>query len=727
MPPKISIIIANWNNFEDTAECLESVGRIDYPDKDVIVIDNGSSDSSCRQSIKHFPQVTVLQNSLNLGLAAANNAGIRRALSNRAEFGLLLNNDTEVEPSILKNFVQAAARHPGAGIFGAKIYYDQDRNRIWSAIPRWDPQTAQFSHEGMDRLDDGKSYTDEVPLAYANGCALFFRMGVVERIGYFDERFFVYYEEIDWCFRARKAGYEIVFVPSAVLWHKVSRSHFGKKSLVVEYLEGRNQFLWAQKNLAAQERKKFARNAQRWLLPSLSFDPSPVLKRMYWDALFLLSPIGQARLRGLVDYYLGRFGACPEDIRRAAQRQGAKSKKRILFLIRNFEFPVNCGWKIRTWNFIQALCGKFDVFLVNIYSQSRAEPFLPPAGIFRRVWNIPQDLSRRRLPLFWRIWLFLIGIPWEMSHTDAFVKNTLAAILKRGDWDMIFTRYLDTANFAFESCPGLRGKMIIDLDDLETRKNLRQITREGFRSTYDLIRKHLNILAYERYHRRHLRRVAACLVCSSDDQQFIKHKRWCRNIHVIPNAISIAHGPLPAPQDRRTVLFVGMLDYTPNVDGLKWFIREVWPKILQHDGDIQFIIVGKGRKSTLIPLEDAPRIQIRSNVPEVYSYYAQAAVAVVPIWIAGGTRIKILEAALLGRPVVSTTIGAEGLGLRHMEHALIADSPQDMADAVISILRNPDLARKLAEAGYNFVKNNFDPDRIFEKIRNVFQEGETRA
>lgn len=346
MGPPIAVILVSWNNFEDTAECLESLGRVDYPDVRIVVVDNASTDGTAARLRARFPGVSVLENNANLGLAAGNNAGVRHALAAGAEYGLILNNDTVVDPQILRAFLAAAAARPDAAFFGAKICrYDEPR-RIWWARTRWDPAQGLFVHEGAGELDDGVSFEEPAEIAYANGCALFFRMATAREIGLMDERFFVYFEEIEWCSRARRAGHRVLFVPQARLLHKVARSNAGADSPIVVYFVTRNQLLWSRLHLAGKERRVFRRRLYANFFGETRHGRGrPLGTRLRADFTWLAGPRGRAYLRGIADFARGRYGDCPPAIRCAAEREAARSRElaardplRGMFCSRPFEW-----------------------------------------------------------------------------------------------------------------------------------------------------------------------------------------------------------------------------------------------------------------------------------------------------------------------------------------------------------------------------------------------------
>lgn len=303
---KVFIIILNWNGGKDTVECLRSVDKIDYPKFEIVVVDNGSTDGSVEAIRKRFPHVTLLENGQNLGYAAGNNVGIRHGLANGAGYILLLNNDTVVDPQLLSHLVQAADEHPEAGIYQPKICFFSDPRRIWFGAVRWVPSEGLLVVENQGEIDPGDEGPAR-PTAFACGCALFFRAAVAQDVGLFDPRFFLCWEEIDWCFRAQENGYQCLFVPSAKVYHKVSAS-IGTGSLMRRYFDFRNHLLWAQRNLPAPARHKVHQRSFRLLRKIPRRIVGGLVRGVVrWHYL--------AIVHASIDYLLGRFGDCPRWIR----------------------------------------------------------------------------------------------------------------------------------------------------------------------------------------------------------------------------------------------------------------------------------------------------------------------------------------------------------------------------------------------------------------------------
>ena len=252
MNQKASIIIVNYNGAEDTLECLNSLKKIDYPDYEIILVDNASSDASfvLNEVHKNFPAVKILAMPRNLGFAGGNNAGIKTAIDGVARYVILLNNDTIVAPDFLSQMIKAAESDKSIGIVGAKIYYFAKKNRVWynGGIFSW---TGGGRHI-QDGAVDGNPEDNEIKnTEYITGCALLIKKEAIEKIGLLCEDFFMYYEDIEWSLRAQKAGYKTMVAPAAHIWHKVSRSASKMGTPVIHYYNIRNALILAKMHAPA--------------------------------------------------------------------------------------------------------------------------------------------------------------------------------------------------------------------------------------------------------------------------------------------------------------------------------------------------------------------------------------------------------------------------------------------------------------------------------------------
>ncbi len=215
--PKIIAIVLNWNLPDVTCVCVENLVACDYPNLLVIVVDNGSTDDSVSTIRSRFPGVEMVALPVNRGYAAGNNAGIVRALDAGADWILLVNNDATLAPDAVSQML--AAGGPKIGLIMPRID-EKLSGRLWRAGSR-----VHGLYPLPRRLAE-RDFVDGTPLEidFAVGCVLMIRRDVFEGVGFLDERYFMYYEDLDFSSRVRAAGYRIMVAPKARAWHTVGAS-----------------------------------------------------------------------------------------------------------------------------------------------------------------------------------------------------------------------------------------------------------------------------------------------------------------------------------------------------------------------------------------------------------------------------------------------------------------------------------------------------------------------
>jgi len=296
--PRVGVVVLNWNRRDDTLACLGSLARLDYPAFEVVVVDNGSADGSAQAIRERFPDVLLIENGENLGYAGGNNVGLRYALKRGLDYVLLLNNDTEVAPDLLRLLVGAAEADPAVGVAGPTIYYYDRPEVIWSAGGAIDWRRGRTWMVGLDEEDVGQFGEAPREVAFVTGCALLVGRRVLEQVGLLDERFFAYYEEVEWCVRARRAGFGIVHVPRARVWHKISPGAQADSPLVHYYMT-RNRLLFL---------KLTGAGAGAWMNTLLAEYLRTLLSwslRPRWRGK---TPQRRAMVRAIADAWRGRWG-----------------------------------------------------------------------------------------------------------------------------------------------------------------------------------------------------------------------------------------------------------------------------------------------------------------------------------------------------------------------------------------------------------------------------------
>lgn len=251
--PKVSIILVNYNGFRDTIECLQSLREITYPNHEVIVVDNASTNESVKEIGDFIREGEILiPSEVNGGFSAGNNIGIKYALEHEAEYCLLLNNDTVVEPDFLGKLINGFEFSGKCGLTIGKILYESKRELIWYAGGSLSPKTARTEHWHYREKDEGLPDTVQ-KVTFATGCCMCLSRKTIDTVGLMDESYFLYEEDADYCCRITKAGFDMVYVPQARIYHKVNAST-GSRSHVSQYYSIRNKYWLIRNNMTGTHR-----------------------------------------------------------------------------------------------------------------------------------------------------------------------------------------------------------------------------------------------------------------------------------------------------------------------------------------------------------------------------------------------------------------------------------------------------------------------------------------
>lgn len=299
--PKVFIIVLNWNGWRDTIECLESLQKVDYPNFEVLVVDNGSTDDSVvkiEEFLKSVPdnlKFAIYNLQLNMGFAGGNNAGINYALERGADYAFILNNDTTVAPDFLTKLVEAGESDPKIGVAGPMIYFFNEPGKIWFGGGKISWLKNKGEHLHYQEMDAGQ-LTENFETDYITGCAFLIKKEVIDKIGPMAEDYFLYYEDADWNLRAKKAGYKIMLVPRAKIWHKVSAS---TKELSESYIyyHVRNGLILAKRHGTVLTK------AIVYLLSGYT-----LFKQVIKLAIPSKRVWAKATVKGIMDFYHDRFG-----------------------------------------------------------------------------------------------------------------------------------------------------------------------------------------------------------------------------------------------------------------------------------------------------------------------------------------------------------------------------------------------------------------------------------
>lgn len=279
---RVHIVVLTYNRWNDTRECLASVMASDAKSAQVLVVDNGSTDETLTALPREFPDVYLIRNAANLGYANGNNVGLRYAMENGAEFAVVLNNDVVVAANWLEQLLDAADADSRAALLGPMVYHASEKKVIQSAGGVL-PEDWHSFHRGANETDADRYQTVE-RVDWLTGCTVLARCAALNDLGLLDAAFYMYGEDVDWCVRARKAGYHVLFVPRAHVWHKgVQRDY--TPSPYITYYSARNELQLIRKHHGGGMvlARAFARHARTLL--SWSVHPRWRDRRAHRDAL----------------------------------------------------------------------------------------------------------------------------------------------------------------------------------------------------------------------------------------------------------------------------------------------------------------------------------------------------------------------------------------------------------------------------------------------------------
>ena len=383
-------------------------------------------------------------------------------------------------------------------------------------------------------------------------------------------------------------------------------------------------------------------------------------------------------------------------------------KPRLAFVSPLLLYPTDAGGKIRTNNILRGLKGgAFDVTLVSPATDEqrrRWQPQIDDACDTFIAWE-PQ-----RAPAAWRRALGLLNpLPINvLSDRAAVAVRAVDAALRGSRFDLVV---FDFVHAAVLKPRALAARTVCFTHNVEAEifaRHAAQASNVVMRAIWTS--QHRKMVRFEE---RALLDFDNVIAVSTRDAQYFQDHYHLPRTAVIPTGVDLdffafAESPPAGPPHRPTVIFTGVMDWIANIDGVQYFLADVWPRVLAAIPDARFVVVGRNPSNALIDSARAIQgVTVTGFVDDVRPYVHDADAFVIPLRVGGGTRIKAFEAMSMGCPVVSTPIGIEGLDLAPGEHYLLAEHPADMADALIRLLRDADLRRSLAHRARREVESKF--------------------
>lgn len=366
---------------------------------------------------------------------------------------------------------------------------------------------------------------------------------------------------------------------------------------------------------------------------------------------------------------------------------------KILMLSPWLPYPPNWGFAKRVYHVLEVLGRRHEVTLLSYASDGDGDRIKVLQGMCEAVHTVPApelDTGKRLAQL--ASVLSTQSFQRRIIYSSQ-MQRKLDELANGPPFDII---HIQTSQLACFRCDP-RSVLVLDEHNIEYELYYRMFQTEGSPA-----RRLFNWLEYVKFKREEMaswRASDGCVLTSQRELAMLKALAPSLPTAVVPNAVDTEYfKPSDAPREQDAIVLTGLMKYRPNVDGVLFFVKDIWPRILQKRPNAKFYIVG-GEAPPEVTRLASSNIIVTGAVDDVRPYVHKAAVFAVPLRMGSGTRLKVLEGLAMGKPMVSTSLGCEGIELTDREHLLIADEPHAFADAVLELMTRPDLAQRLADQG----------------------------
>ena len=373
----------------------------------------------------------------------------------------------------------------------------------------------------------------------------------------------------------------------------------------------------------------------------------------------------------------------------------------ILFLSRWYPYPTNNGSKLRVFHLLRALAVQHTVFLLSFREAEEVVATDAPEirALCQEIHTVPWPKYN---PSSGTSIAGLLN-PKPRSVLDSHspeMANKIQELVAKNQFDVIIASQIGSAGYGryFQNVPAL-------FEEIEMGIYHEQLAQAD--SLKSRLRYRLTLAKQKNYLRDVLQYFDTCTVVSEPEQVLVKTAvPGFKNVELIPNCMNLAdYEKVHVAKRPNSLIFTGSFTYHVNHEAMVWYLKEVNSLVQAQVPDVQLSITGDHAN---LPLPPANNVTLTGFVDDIRSWIASSCISLAPIFMGGGTRLKILEAMALRTPVVSTSKGAEGLDVEHGTHLLLADTPQEFAQAVVRLLREPALYRHIAENGFQLIAQKYD-------------------
>jgi len=397
----------------------------------------------------------------------------------------------------------------------------------------------------------------------------------------------------------------------------------------------------------------------------------------------------------------------------------------ILLITNGLPYPPTHGGKVRAWNLLRNIARHHNITLLSLLDTPDDALHVPVLRQYcRRVETVLKKRRRPKPQLLRRLLKTILkGQPPRNGITYySAMEAKIRQVTTEQTFDIIQIEQSSMAPYIEFVQNARKSARIISLYDVGVTqiKRIGQVQANNFQSRFWAALDSFFLLRWEPSYL--AQQFDRCVVVSSIDAAFLRQSNPNLQLTVVPNGVDTTqYNVLSEPTDSKEIVFVGNMRYAPNVDGALFFCKEIFPLIKQQVPNVKLLLVGSTPTAAVQSLT-ADDVVVTGFVESVVPYYQNSIVSVVPLRAGSGTRLKILESMALGRPVISTTLGAEGLAVTHGKNILIADTPADFARQTAQTLNNLTLRQQLIAKGRQLVEQEYDWQRIAQKLLKLYED-----
>jgi GT2 family glycosyltransferase len=720
VPASLSVVIPSWNARDLLEKFLPSVVQAAafHPDNEVIVVDNASDDGTAELLAARFPEVRALRMPTNLGFGGGNNAGVRAA---RNRIVVVLNNDMRVEPEAFQRLLEGFQDDRVFAVSAQIFFLDRARRREETGL------TEGLFVEGFFRFRHAaEELSGLYPTFYAGGGSSAYDRDKFLELGGFDPLYHPFYvEDADLSYNAWKRGWKVLYQPRAVVHHE-HRGTIGRRfsPAAIDAILKKNLVLMVWKNV----------HCWKWLAEHFFFlYVNLVLSALFGGSPTRITPGGYLRAlggwpRALGGRWRARRRAVIPDAEAVLRPQPAYYRDRflpatpaegrplrILFLAPYSLYPPTHGGAVFMYQTVRALAARHQLHVLAFVDrpeelESNRELERHAASVECVLRNFP---PRRDL---------LGLLPYSVRcFIDPEFQRRVQRLIWERDIDLVQVEYTQLGQFA----GGWRQTPTVLFEhDIYFQSVWRAIRRSG--SVGEFAHTVVEWLRALRYELRLLARMDLVQTCSEKQARLLESFLGCGRAAingVLRTAIdTAAYTPVFSGREPETLLFVGNFRHAPNLGGLRFLVDKVMPRLRAERPNVELIVVGAYPTPEVQMLCARPGVRLLGMVPEIREVLARYALFVSPIFTGSGVRVKILEAFAAGIPVISTSLGAEGLDVTDGLELLLAGDQREFVSAIIDLLEHPDRAEAVARRARHTVEQRWDMGVVLERLEEAYRE-----